>query len=61
FADTERKINKDFYKIIEAHNNSVQIILQSNLKGTGGKAGEKLVFELRDAVQRFQKKYHSDT
>jgi len=59
FADTEKNINADFIQIITAHNNSIRIILENKIKGSGGMAGDELINELRQAVQRFDKKYNS--
>lgn len=57
FADSVKKYNDDYFKIIDAHNNSIALILGHKLKGDGGNVGSQLVKELRDAVQRYNKKH----
>lgn len=59
FADTENDLNQDFVQIIVAHNNSIRLILDKKIKGSGGITGDRLVNELRQAIDRFNKKYNS--
>jgi hypothetical protein len=57
FADTQRTVNEDFCQIIEAHNNSLILIITHRLKGAGGEKGKELVRELQDAIARYHRKY----
>ena len=57
FIETSAHANEDLYKIIEAHNNSLSLIIKNELKGTGGDIGPQLVSELQQAISRYQKKY----
>ena len=57
FLDGVEKYNEDLYQIIEAHNNSINVVIQAQMKGAVSTKSAALVDELREATQRFQKKY----
>jgi hypothetical protein len=52
-------VNADLHQIITAHNNSIEGVIITGLKGDGGEAGAKLVSAFRLAAIRYQKKYAS--
>lgn len=58
FADSQKTINEDFVEIIEAHNNSIKLIIMNKLRGDGGKPGSALIHELREAINRYNKKHN---
>ncbi len=55
--DNIPELNEDALKIIRAHQDSLQIIVASRLRGTGGREGIMLENELSGACARFYKKY----
>ncbi len=57
FMETVNDYNEEAIDIIKAHENAIQIIIKSDLKGDGGKAGYTLVQELHQACTRYFKKY----
>jgi len=57
FMESMTDYNKEAVEIIKAHENAIQIIIKSDLKGDGGKEGHDLVQELHQACTRYFKKY----
>ncbi len=57
FLDNLSEINKDGIDVLKAHENTITVIINSNLKGDGGKEGYALVKELHSACNRYFKKY----
>ncbi len=55
--DNIESLNEDAIKILQALQNSLEIIIASRLKGHGGREGEMLEDELHGACKRFYKKY----
>lgn len=49
--------NAALYQIIEAHNNSIRIIIKRNISGDGGMQGKEITDELNKAIKRYQTKY----
>ncbi len=52
-----KTINDDLYQIIDAHNNSIELVIATKLRGNGGDQGKAIVNELRKATVRYHKKY----
>jgi len=57
FLDTTDVMNEDMFQIIEAHNNSIRIIIKRNIKGDGGVPGKEIIDELTKATKRYHKKH----
>jgi hypothetical protein len=57
FLDRLNELNEDGQEIVEAHNNSISLILKTGLKGYAGKEGQQICDELQDACNRYYKKY----
>ena len=57
FMDATRVINNDLYQIVDAHNNSINLVIASKLKKDGGDTGAMIVSEMREATSRHLKKY----
>ncbi|NCC22410.1 MAG: hypothetical protein EOM26_08100 [Alphaproteobacteria bacterium] len=55
--DNISDLNRDALDIVKAHQNSIQIIVATRLKGSGGREGSELVRELGNACTRFYTKY----
>ena len=61
FLDSVLEINDDTIDVLRAHYKTIQIIMNNNLKGTGGKEGDALVLELKKACNRYFTKHKSRT
>jgi hypothetical protein len=57
FLDNIEELNDDVLEIVDAHHNSLKVIITEQLKGTGGPEGKALEDELKNACQRYYKKY----
>lgn len=57
FMEAVNDYNKEAIDIIKAHEKAIQVIIQNNLEGDGGKEGYVLVQELHLACSRYFKKY----
>ena len=57
FMEAVNDYNAEAIEIIKAHENTINIILQNDLKGDGGQEGYALVQELHKACKRYFKKY----
>jgi len=57
FLDNDIDFNQDLYQIIEAHNNSIRIIIKRDIKGDGGIPGKAIIDELTMVTKRYHKKY----
>ncbi len=53
FLETIKKIDKDVLTIVEAHQNTLNLIINNNMKGDGGAFGTELTAELKDACKRY--------
>ncbi len=60
FLETIDELNDDALDLIEAHYQTLNVIVANDLKGTGGKEGRALAQELYDACNRYYKKYDMD-
>ena len=60
FFENCENFNKDAFIVLQAHENTIKIIIKNKLKGDGGKEGYALVTELHKASQRFFAKHHVD-
>lgn len=58
FLEINEHINTDLYKIIEAHNAAILIILSKKLRGSESKEISSITKELYDAINRYNKKYN---
>ena len=59
FLDSITEYHPELYQIIEAHNNSIRIVIKRNIKGDGGMQGQAIMEELQNVTKRYQKKYGS--
>lgn len=59
FLEDAKEINEDLLKLIEAHNNSIRLVIARNIKGDGGEQGQAIVSELQKAVTRYSKKHNN--
>ena len=59
FLEGLDSLNSDAFGIIDAHQKTLQVIINSKLTGDGGKAGKALADELYRACKRYQKKHPS--
>lgn len=57
FLETLEDYNPEALDVVKAHETTIEIIINSNLRGSGGKEGSKLVEELHNACARYFKKY----
>ena len=57
FLETAKEFNAELYQIIEAHNNSIRIIISRNIKSDGGIQGKAIIEELQKATERYNRKY----
>lgn len=60
FLDKIAELNSDGLDIIRAHNKSISMIIQANLKGYAGPEGQKITEELSEACNRYFKKYQPE-
>ena len=57
FMENIEDFNKDAFSVINAHENTLKIIINNKLMGDGGKEGFALVKELQKANERYFAKY----
>ena len=57
FLESIEGINQDALTVLQAHENTIKVIINSNLKGDGGREGYALVKELDSACQRYFSKH----
>lgn len=57
FLDKAAQLNQDGLDIIKAHNKSITLILNAQLKGYAGPEGQKITEELQNACDRYFKKH----
>jgi hypothetical protein len=53
FLETIDKIDKDVIEIVNAHHQTLSLIIKAHMSGDGGDQGEQLQMELRDACKRY--------
>lgn len=58
FLENVENIDEDALDIVKAHNKTLVTILNSRLKGDGGREGAALTKELLDACTRYYKKHN---
>ncbi len=56
FLETIDALDKDVLSIVGGHHDSLKLILSSKMKGDGGKDGQVMETELKDACSRYYKK-----
>ena len=56
FLESIKGLDKDALSIVRGHHDSLKLILSSNMKGDGGKDGQIMETELKDACTRYYKK-----
>lgn len=57
FMEAVNEYNAETIEIVNAHENAMNIIINNELRGSGGKQGYALVQELHKACKRYFKKY----
>jgi hypothetical protein len=57
FLENIYVLDNDAIRVLQAHQNALQPILESRIYGLGGPAGKKLVDELRSLCTRYYKKH----
>lgn len=57
FLDNIEQFNDDSHEVIKAHETTLKVIINSKLKGDGGREGYALIKELDQACQRYYNKY----
>ena len=57
FLEDMKELNEDAMGIIAVHRRTLNVIITSRLRGTGGKDGMALLQELADACDRYYKKH----
>ena len=57
FVEGNDNINEDLYKIIEAHNETIELITSQQVKLENDERAIALTNELRGVIERYQKKY----
>jgi len=57
FLESIEELNEDALNIIDVHQETLKVIVDNKLAGSGGKTGEALEKELFNACQRYYKKY----
>lgn len=57
FVETINEMNDDAYEVIQAHVNTISIIINNQMSGRGGKEGAALLKELEKACKRYLDKY----
>lgn len=60
FVENCEDFNKDAFAVLQAHENTIKIIIKNKLKGDGGKEGYALVTELHKASKRFFSKHQTE-
>lgn len=58
FLENITALNDDVFEIVDAHQNTLSVIIASDLKGSGGKEGRALAEELFAACKRYYKKHN---
>lgn len=58
FLENITELDKDVFEIIDAHQNTLNVIVTNKLKGSGGKEGQALANELYAACKRYYKKHN---
>ncbi|MCB9991050.1 MAG: hypothetical protein H6867_06685 [Rhodospirillales bacterium] len=58
FLENISELNDDVYEIIDAHQNTLQVIIGNKLRGSGGREGKALAEALYQACKRFYKKHN---
>ena len=58
FMENIDELDDDVYDIIRAHQNTLSIIIDNKLKGSGGREGRALAEELYGACRRYYKKHN---
>ena len=56
FLESLNALDKDALSIVRGHHDSLKLILSNNMKGDGGKDGQVMMSELKDACARYYKK-----
>ena len=56
FLESIKKLDKDALSIVRGHHDSLKLILSSKMEGDGGKNGQIMETELKDACARYYKK-----
>ncbi len=59
FIENIEEFNNDAFIVLEAHENTIKIILKNKLTGDGGKEGYALVKELNKASERYFSKHRN--
>ena len=57
FVESIETINNDAYDVIQAHANTINIIIANKMLGHGGKEGKALIKELEKACHRYMSKH----
>jgi hypothetical protein len=57
FMENIKSLNDDTYEILDAHQRTLNIIVQNKLTGSGGSYGQNLADELYKACERYYNKY----
>ena len=57
FLETIEEWNDDAHAVMQAHIKTIQTIIKTNMKGSGGKEGYALAKELHNACQRYFAKH----
>lgn len=58
FLEAVDAANDDAFEVIQAHENTIKVIIKNKLKGDGGREGYALIKELDQACQRYFTKYN---
>lgn len=58
FLENTDYLNDDAFEIVDIHRRTFRIIINSQLRGTGGKQGDILIDELNGACTRYHKKHN---
>lgn len=57
FVEGNENINEDLFKIIEAHNNTIELVTSQQVKKENDVRAIALTQELQGVIERYQKKY----
>lgn len=57
FMENLQEMNQDSFTILDVHQQALKIILENDLKGHGGRIGQELADELRQACHRYNRKH----
>ncbi|PJB71102.1 MAG: hypothetical protein CO093_06070 [Alphaproteobacteria bacterium CG_4_9_14_3_um_filter_47_13] len=57
FMENIDALDDDVFEVIKAHQNTLQVIIHSQLKGDGGREGAALAQALYEACRRYYKKH----